>query len=158
MNIISKVIMPCSLAVVFFGCSGHTLQTYANKEFNHSQPNSSSPTNNKALLALSPGVKSKAGVTATSPSQNKALNAVSPLSSTTKGENPMQKALNSWIKKSWTPIIDKNATIKKMDENKSRPFKLQEYVNKIDYYLAHKPKQKGPSNVQKLDKLPVIGN
>lgn len=156
MKIISKVIAPCAFIVVFAGCSGHTLQTYANKEFNHIKPSSSSPANNKALLALSPAVASKA--TTVSPSQNKALSAVSPLSSTTKGDNPMQKELNKWIKKRWTPIIDKNATFKKLDENKSRPFKLQEYVNKISYYLAHKPKQKGPSNVQKLDKLPVIGN
>ncbi len=157
MKIISEVIAPCTLAVVFFGCSGHTLQTYANKEFNHKTPSASSPTSNKALSAVSPEVKSKASITTVSPSQNKALDAVSPISSTTKEDNPMQKALNRWIKKKWTPIIDKNATLKKMDENKSRPFKLQEYVNKIDYYLAHKPKQKGLSNVQKLDKLPVIG-
>ncbi len=157
MNIISKVIISSSLPIVFFGCSGHTLQTYANKEFNHKTPSASSTTNNKALLAVSPEVKSKANVTAVNPSQNKALNAVSPISSTTKGANPLQKELNHWIKKKWTPIIDKNATLKKIDENKSRPFKLQEYVNKIDYYLAHKPKQKGLSNVQKLDKLPVIG-
>lgn len=158
MNIISKVVAPCSVAIVFFGCSGHTLQTYANKEFNHQQPSKSSPTNNQALLAVSPDVHSKAATVVVSPSQNKALDAVSPISSTTKGDNPMQKKLNHWIKKDWIPIIDKNATIKKLDENKSRPFKLQEYVNKIEYYLAHKPKQKGPSNVQKLDKLPVIGN
>jgi len=91
-----------------------------------------------------------------SPSQNKALSAISPSVKSSKNKF-MQKSLNRWLKKDWTPIIDKNSTLKMIDKKKDRPFKLQEYVNKTEYYLKHKPKSKQLSNVQKLNKLPVIG-
>lgn len=91
------------------------------------------------------------------PSQNKALYSVSP-SNQKAPDGGMQKSMTSWFKKEWTPSVEKNATIKKREENTSRGFKLQDYVDKATYYIEHEPKSKQPSSVEKVEKLPVIGN
>jgi hypothetical protein len=95
--------------------------------------------------------------TTVSPAQNKALYAVSP-SNQKAPDGFMQNSYKKWVKKEWAPTVEQNATIKQRDANKSRPFKLQDYVDKAEYYLSRQPKSKQPSNVEKMDKLPVIGN
>ena len=69
----------------------------------------------------------------------------------------MQKSLDNWLQTDWTPTVEKNETIKKMDENKSRNFTIQEYVDKAGAYIKNKPASDKPSMKEQMDKLPVIG-
>ncbi|WP_457745361.1 hypothetical protein [Sulfurimonas sp.] len=86
----------------------------------------------------------------------------------------MQKALDQWLQKEWTPTVEKDSTIQKkymqekiikkdkgeekvFIEKKSRNFTLQEYVDKISVYMQAKPSDYNSSNTHKLEQLPVIG-
>jgi hypothetical protein len=91
------------------------------------------------------------------PSQNSELNRVSPMPVATSEGGVMQKNIDKWTEEEWTPTVEKNATIKAMNEDKDRPFTLQEYVDKASVYLENKPKSGKPSHAEELEKLPVIG-
>ncbi len=87
----------------------------------------------------------------------------------------MQKHLDSWLEEDWkegtegfeeketkkfTPTKEKEAANEaKGEQNTSDEddsFTLQHYVDKIKYYNEHK-KSSGPSHVEELNKMPVIG-
>ena len=87
-----------------------------------------------------------------SPSANTTLNSVSP--DANKKNGAMQKNLDSWLKDEWTPVVEKKQE-KSTKEEKN--FTLQEYVDKAAVYMDSLPKNNGSSNVEKLNKLPVIG-
>jgi hypothetical protein len=160
MNKMKEIALYSSIALMMFGCSGHTLQTLTDKAFDQktqAQPSKAqTPSQNSALLSVSPTPTENIPQKTVAPSQNQALYTVSP-SNQKKPDGAMQKSMDKWVKKEWTPIVDKNATIKARDENESRAFKLQDYVDKATYYIKHEPKSDQPSNVEKLSKLPVIG-
>ncbi len=123
------------------GCSGHTMQDYADKKFNHKDEG-------KTLE-----VKKEERV---SPTKNEALSKVSPLNDG-RTDGAMQSSLDNWLGSVWTPTVDKNETIKKMDENESRNFTLQEYVDKAVAYSKNKPDSNESSMKDKMDKMPAIG-
>ena len=131
-----KLSMYISVTLILSGCSGHTLQALADKHFNNKE-----------------SVKTEETV---SPTKNEALSKVSPLNQDRK-DGAMQKSLDHWLETDWTPTVDKNETIKKIDENKSRNFTLQEYVDKAATYIKNKPDSNESSGVEKMSKLPVIG-
>jgi len=92
-----------------------------------------------------------------SPSQNSALNSV-----TTSGKNmksaSMQKSLDSWLEKEWTPTVEKNKEIKEKYSDKSRDFKLQEYVEKSEVYIKDNNNTYENSHSKKISSMPVIGH
>ncbi|WP_345992415.1 hypothetical protein [Sulfurimonas sp. HSL-1716] len=162
MRFLGHLCMFTSVTFLIAGCSGHTMQDYADKHFNNKKKTNEeviTPSQNKELNTVSPmhkEVKKEVKKEIVTPSQNKELNAVSPTHQNKK-DGVMQKSLDAWIEKEWTPTVDKNETIKKMDENESRNFTLQEYVDKVGAYIKNKPKSNEPSMKEKMDKLPVIG-
>ena len=90
------------------------------------------------------------------PSQNSALNSVS-ASKKSKENGTMQKNLDHWIKNDWDKITQEDEKIKQRDENKSRDFRLQDYVEKAMVYHKNKKKSHVESHVEKVNKLPIIG-
>lgn len=104
------------------------------------------------------------------PSENKSLNAVSPTQVDKPKPGYMQQAYDSWEKDDWAPNTKKTATVAQgkdesnlstsKDTNSSKEFKLQNYVEKWQVYSENKEKNETqkPSNVEKLNALPVIGN
>lgn len=91
-----------------------------------------------------------------SPSQNQSLQAVSP-SKTDNANGSLQKSLNSWIDEEWTPTLEKNETIQEINEDKSRDFKLQEYVDKMNVYMNESNASQKEAHHEKINTLPVIG-
>ena len=118
------------------GCSGHTLQDLADKHLNSKE-----------------STKKEESVSAT---KNEALNKVSPINQN-RNDGTMQKSLDKWLETDWTPTVQKDEKIKKVDANESRNFTLQEYVDKAVAYSKNKPASTEPSNVEQLNKMPVIG-
>jgi len=141
MRFLGTVGMFTYVTLTLSGCSGHTMQDYADKQFNHKDEVKASE------------VKKEEPV---SPTKNEALSKVSPLNDG-RTDGAMQSSLDSWLGSVWTPTVDKNETIKKMDENESRNFTLQEYVDKAGAYIKNKPASNEPSMNEKMDKMPVIG-
>lgn len=135
MKFFGRICVFTSVTFIMAGCSGHTMQDYADKHFND---------------------KTAPKEKYVTPTQNKELNAISPTNQDKK-DGAMQKSLDNWYEKEWTPSIEKNETIKKMDENKSRNFTLQEYVDKAGTYIKNKPKSDEPSMKEKMDAIPAIG-
>jgi len=90
------------------------------------------------------------------PSQNKALNTLAGKTKKTKS-GYMQQALDSWIKDEWTPTVEKNEAIKKKNENKSRRFTIQEYVDKAKVYSKEHSSTSSESHIKKINAMPVIG-
>lgn len=124
------------------------------------------------LLILS-GCSSQNGIT---PSQNKALNSISPSTAEKKEPGWIQRHLESWLQNDWekrTQGFEENTSkevatdAKKLPHNATKNnkkqkngddrFALQHYVDKIDYYIKHKPKSNTPSHAKELSKLPAIG-
>ncbi|MBU0631160.1 hypothetical protein KKA17_00800 [bacterium] len=135
MGFTNHIIMFTSVTLALTACSGHTLQDYADEHFNN---------------------KDEIKKEIITPTKNKELNTISP-SHQDKEDGKMQKSLDNWLENDWTPTVEKNETIKKMDENESRNFTLQEYVDKVGAYIKNKPKSNEPSMKEKMDKMPVIG-
>ncbi len=135
-----------------------------------------------ALFAFG-GCANNAGLT---PSQNPTLNALSPSTTAVSEGGVMQRNLDSWLKEEWTPLTTPNApkssapstendgvvrvndggtaqqaaVIEGAEENSSSG--LQKYVDKWKMYHENKEKMnegkpKEASNVENLEKLPVIG-
>jgi hypothetical protein len=128
--------------LVLSGCSGHTLQDWADEEFNNKQ---SEPTSTKEL---------KKEESVPSPSTNPTLDSVSP---SIKGDGQMQKNLDNWIGNEWTPAVEQNTTIKEMNQDKDRPFTLQEYVDKATIYHKNKPKSDEPPLYEEINSHSVFG-
>ena len=141
MKILSRSLMFTYVTFIFGGCTGHTMQDYADKHFN----------NKEEVKTIE--VKKEEPV---SPTKNEALSKISPLNQDKK-DGAIQKSLDNWLTTVWTPSVDKNETIKKVDENQSRNFTLQEYVDKAVEYSKNKPDSNETSMKDKMDKLPVIG-
>lgn len=135
MKFFGRIFVFTSVTFIVAGCSGHTMQDYADEHFNN---------------------KSKPKEAYVTPTQNRELNSVSPTKQEKK-DGVMQKSLDTWFEKEWTPAVEQNETIKKMDENKSRNFTLQEYVDKAGAYIKNKPKSDEPSMKEKMDAMPAIG-
>lgn len=131
-----KYFMFSFVTLLFVGCSNHNLQYYADKHFN----------NKKAAQEEQ----------VASPTKNEALNKVSPINQN-RQDGAMQKSLDNWLETDWTPTIQKDEAIKKVNENKSRNFTLQEYVDKAIAYSKNKPDSNESSGIQNMNKLPVIG-
>jgi len=189
-------LLPFTFPVILLlnGCSGHTLQDWADETFNDKPQavEKNKPANDipkmkheqnsdvKPLEPLTekpePIMVPESEVTTThietpletpatvsktpsqpSPSQNSQLNAVSPSPTATAEGGAMQKSLDTWTKEEWTPAVEQNKTIKAMNEEKERPFTLQEYVDKAGVYIDNKPKSDKPAHYEEMEKLPVIG-
>jgi len=128
------------------------------------------------IALLSSGCSSSVEVT---PSQNKTLNNISKSNASRKKDGAMQRALDSWLKKDWTPTVSQDKEIqkkymeKKKEEKsntlaektkesqfidkKNKNFTIQEYIDKAAAYMKAKPNDYNNSNVKKLNSLPVIG-
>ena len=137
-------------ALLFFsGCSGHGLQYLANETFNNKELH----VEQKAEDAESTPVQADVP-----PSRNAALQSVSPSkTASSKGNDAIQKNLDTWIEKEWTPTVETNESIKEMNTDKDRPFTLQEYADKAGIYMENQPESDTPSHTEELEKLPVIG-
>ena len=66
-------------------------------------------------------------------------------------EGFLQRHLDDWLENDWEP------SVKERDENRSRGFKLQDYVDKAALYMKAHPSDENHSNVKKMEALPVIG-
>ncbi len=91
-----------------------------------------------------------------SPSQNKAVNGVTQ-ATTYKEDGAMQQSLDNWLNKEWTPTVEKDETIKKINQDKSRNFTLQEYVDKAVVYSKEDNSSTEKSHSEEMNSLPVIG-
>lgn len=138
MKFLGHILVFTSVTLIITGCSGHTMQDYADKHFNNKEEVKAQKQEYVA------------------PTQNKVLNSVSPTNQEKK-DGAMQKSLDTWLEKEWTPTVEQNETIKKMNEDKNRNFTLQEYVDKAGAYIKNKPKSDEPSMKEKMDTMPVIG-
>ena len=141
MRFLGTVGMFTYVTLALSGCTGHTMQDFADKEFNHKEEPSTVQAQKEEPV---------------SPTKNKALTKVSPLNDG-RADGTVQKSLDSWLETVWTPSVDKNETIKKIDENTSRNFTIQEYIDKAGVYIKNQPKSNEPSGVENLSKLPAIG-
>ena len=92
----------------------------------------------------------------TTPSKNNALNNITNMNKEHKSYG-MQKSLDNWLKEKWTPTIEKNATIRQINQDKQRDFTLQEYVDKVEVYLKESNTTTQEPHWQKVNNLPVIG-
>ena len=119
-------------------CSGHTLQAYVDRYYNDNYEH-------------------KGDVKSVNPSQNRALNSISPSQPKNDGYGLLQKKSDAFINEEWTPTLEKNSTIKKMNEEKGRDFRLQEYVDKARIYLEAQPDSNKRSHKEKMDSMPAIG-
>lgn len=126
------------LISLYSGCSGRSLQTLADEHFN----DNSTPKQEKKIV---------------NPSQNSALNSVSPSNKGNNSDGMLQKNTDAFIEEDWTPTIEKNSSIKAINDDKQRPFKLQEYVDKAEIYIDAQKDDGKPSHKEEMDKLPVIG-
>ena len=184
---ISMLLFTASSFLMLSGCSGHGLQDWADETFNNKENQTNitkedvavkqpqveekqsvpqqehipeTPTEVKTVALSSPVVVKPKNPT---PSQNPALNAVSPsVTATSEGEGIMQKKLDPWVEEEWSATVEKNSTIKELNEDEDRPFTIQEYVDKAGVYLNEKEKQKAegsqkPSHVQEMEHMPAIG-
>ena len=141
MRFLGTVGMFTYVTLALSGCTGHTMQDFADKEFNHKEEPSTVQAQKEEPV---------------SPTKNKALTKVSPLNDG-RADGTVQKSLDSWLETVWTPSVDKNETIKKIDENTSRNFTIQEYIDKAGVYIKNQPKSDEPSMKEQMDKMPVIG-
>lgn len=91
------------------------------------------------------------------PSQNRALNEISP-NMQSKNSGHMQHALDNWLKSDWTPSVEKDESIKKKNEDESRDFKIQEYVDKMAAYNKEHNSSDTHSHKKKISSMPVIGD
>lgn len=89
------------------------------------------------------------------PSQNSALNNIS--SSHKEKSGPMQESLDNWLKKEWTPTVEKSEDVKEKNLDKSRDFTIQEYVDKATLYIDDNNKTYKNSHTKKISSMPVIG-
>jgi transposase-like protein len=187
MRLSKTLIIPVSTAALLYGCSGHTLQDWADEAFNQKGSatpqtveagasekekqvdETRKPTENTAAPAHevtkrnnSVDATDTASTDTVSPSENSALQSISP-SPTASGANDehrlLQQKTNTWIEEEWTPRVETNETIKEQNEDVDRPFTLQEYVDKAGVYLQEKEKEQPnmPSHKEQMDELPVIG-
>jgi hypothetical protein len=131
------------------GCSGHTLQDWADKEFNDKEAVIEKPAKVETTR--------KKPVTTSTPSQNQELHRVSPMPVAASEGGAMQESLDKWTEEEWTPIVEQDEKMKKVNQDEERPFKIQEYVDKAMIYHANKPESGEPSHKEHLDTLPVIG-
>jgi hypothetical protein len=91
------------------------------------------------------------------PSQNSVLNKISS-SHSDKKDGAMQKGLDGWLTKEWSPTIKKDEKIRQeYIEKKGNPFTLQEYVDKSAAYMSIKGDDDANSNVKKMESMPMIG-
>ena len=118
------------------------------------------------------------------PSKNDALNRISKSSADTEEKGYLQEHLDSWLQNDWekntegfeksdaqkatskkdeqvrktdvTKVEKKETSVEKSSKEEDESFTLQHYVDKIKYYNEHK-KSSGPSHVEELEKMPVIG-
>jgi len=140
---LSMTVFTLTLLLSLNGCSGHTLQDWADDTINDKpvQIEEEQPT----------------------PSQNPSLNAVSPsVTATSQSDGAMQKSLDTWTEEEWTPKTEGNSTVQEMHEDDNSSFTLQKYVDKAGVYLDEKEKEeagkpKQPSHVEKMESMPVIG-
>lgn len=142
------------------GCSGHALQDWADETFNEKAPASSpevaKPTKTEPLKVQIEQAETKPNASV-APSQNRELDRVSPMPVAKSEGGAMQQSLDEWTKEEWTPITEQDERIKAMNQDKDRPFTIQEYVDKAMIYQANKPKSDQPSHVEQMKELPVIG-
>jgi predicted small lipoprotein YifL len=106
------------------------------------------------------------------PSQNKVLNSVTNSNMGKEKSYFMQKQLDYFLNKKFTPIVNRDKSIQKkyMDkivdketgqisykDRESDDFTLQEIFDKVNVYMKDKPSNGKESHVNKIDTLPVIG-
>ena len=91
-----------------------------------------------------------------SPAQNKASKDVTQATSHKK-DGAMQKSLDNWLNKEWTPTVEKDETVKKTNESKGRNFTLQEYVDKAVVFSRENNESKMESHKEEMNSLPVVG-
>jgi len=91
------------------------------------------------------------------PSQNDALTNITDAKKEKK-IGFMQKSLDRWLEEEWSPIVERNKTIKMKNLNKSRDFSLQEYVDKSKIYRDNHSSSTKDSHSQMIKSMPVIGN
>ena len=90
------------------------------------------------------------------PSQNSTLNSISK-SSQKSEKGSMQNNLDKWLQDEWEPSVRKDTKTQEKYGDKSRDFKLQEYVDKASIYLKEHNATDENSHSQKVQTLPVIG-
>ena len=90
------------------------------------------------------------------PNDNNTINQITN-STKHKKEGKLQKNLDEWLKNEWTPSVETNETIKKINEDEKRDFTLQEYVDKAVIYIKENNNSYENSHTNKINSMPVIG-
>ncbi|MDD5387110.1 MAG: hypothetical protein PHQ22_07965 [Sulfuricurvum sp.] len=124
-----------------------------------------------------------ANTTGVTPSQNTNLQAISPSSTAVSEGGAMQRSLDSWLKEEWVPLTTtpsqnegtnpqiksenggnsvQSAVVAPGKEEDNTSYTLQKYADKWKTYQENKTKMnegkpKEPSNIENLQKMPVIG-
>jgi len=96
-----------------------------------------------------------------SPQSNSQLQSVSPTETHRhSSDNYLQRNYDEWIDEEWTPLTqspsateEENASI----ETEEETFRLQNYVDKWKRYLEASRSSDKPSELEKLNAMPVIG-
>lgn len=107
-----------------------------------------------SLLSLTACSSTKSDV---NPSQNEALNSVTKSNVQKKKDASMQKSLDAWLKNEWTPTVEKDELIKTKNQDETRDFKLQEYVDKSEVYMRESNSTTQDSHYKRMESMPVIG-
>jgi len=93
------------------------------------------------------------------PSQNDALNSISKSNASKKESYFFQKEMDEFIEGEWkTKVLEDKAIQEKYEDNDTKSFTLQEFVDKAEVYNKKKTTDETKSNVSKLESMPVIGN
>ncbi|WP_373034986.1 hypothetical protein [Sulfurimonas sp.] len=92
-----------------------------------------------------------------SPSQNEALNSVTNSTAEKNNKGSMQKSLDGWLKDEWTPKVEKDEAIKEKNQDKTRDFRIQDYVEKSEVYIRESNSTTQDSHYKKMESMPVIG-
>ena len=93
-----------------------------------------------------------------SPSQNEMLNSISKSKKKKKESYFFQKEMDSFIDGEWKENVLEDKEIKeKYENNDTKSFTLQEFVDKAEVYNKKKVTSDTNSNVSKLENMPVIG-
>lgn len=96
-----------------------------------------------------------------SPADNAAINTVSPARN--QGGGALQKSFDTWEEEEWIPAMEareanNSRTAASPEEESNDTWGLQPYAEKLKHYNKLKAQEEsGPSHVEKVNGMPVIG-
>ncbi|NOQ30873.1 MAG: hypothetical protein GQ570_07095 [Helicobacteraceae bacterium] len=179
----NKVTLTLTSLVTFIalsGCSGHTLQDYADGYFNKKDQEPRAVTAKEVLkeeqtTQISTPLKVEAVDDTEEPRNvvvnaqaepkeveeyNARVNTTAVMSATAINNEKgyMQKNLDSWVEKKWVPFFSKEENKEAFEKEEQTPFTLQKYIDRwSEYNKAHPDDPNKTGLVGKMKTMPVIG-